>query len=156
MRERLERYRDEAKVNLKQAQQNQKRWYDKKARLRQYQSGQKVLLLLPSSTNKLLAKWQGPYTISRKMGPLTYEVHHPDKGKERQTYHVNLLKEWKEQASVEAKTVLMVRKVEVEDEDCEAQVQRQTSPLDFTNLQDPEMKQLHLVCFFIFILPDSH
>ncbi len=31
----------------------------------------KVLLLLPTSTNKLLMKWQGPYTVVRKMGPVT-------------------------------------------------------------------------------------
>lgn len=156
MRERLERYRDEAKVNLQQAQQNQKRWYDQKARLRQYQPGQKVLLLLPSSANKLLAKWQGPYTISRKMGPVTYEVYHPDKGKERQTYHINLLKEWKERASEEAKPVLMVRKVEVEDEDSEAQVQRQTLPLDFTHLQDAEKSDLqHLLSQFPQLLRQS-
>lgn len=82
------------------------------------------------------------------MGPVTYEVYHPDKGKERQTYNVNLLKEWKERASEEAKPVLMVRKVEVEDEDCEVQVQRQTLPLDFTHLQDAERSDLqHLSQF---------
>ncbi|XP_055367899.1 uncharacterized protein LOC129604626 [Betta splendens] len=96
MRERLEQYRDQARENLQATQRYQKRWYDQHARLRQYQPGQRVLLLLPTSTSKLLAKWQGPYTVVRKMGPVTYEVHHPDKGKAKQTYHVNLLKEWKE------------------------------------------------------------
>lgn len=114
MRDRLERYREEAAENLREAQLAQKRWYDEYAHHREYQPGQKVLLLLPSSANKLLAKWQGPYTISRKMGPVTYEVHHPDKGKEFQTYHVNLRKEWKERKTVLGKA-LMVRKVE-EDE----------------------------------------
>ncbi|KAJ8332516.1 hypothetical protein SKAU_G00423050 [Synaphobranchus kaupii] len=33
---------------------------------------EKVLLLL-SSTSKLLAKWQGPFTMERKLGPTTYE-----------------------------------------------------------------------------------
>ncbi|KAL0152831.1 hypothetical protein M9458_051871 [Cirrhinus mrigala] len=95
MRDHLERYREQAKENLQEKQQAQKRWYDQHARLRQFRPGQKVLLLLPTSTSKLLAKWQGPYTVVCKMGPVTYEVHHPDKGKTRQTYHVNLLKEWK-------------------------------------------------------------
>eukprot|EP00064_Thunnus_orientalis_P016885 superscaffoldBa00003444_g16958 len=79
MRDRLAKYRDEAE-----------------ARHREFQPGQKVLLLLPSSNSKLLAKWQGPYTILRKMGPVTYEIHHPVKKKAKQIYHVNLLKEWKE------------------------------------------------------------
>lgn len=34
------------------------------------------------------------------MGPVTYEIHHPEKRKVKQTSHVNLLKEWKE-ASVQ-------------------------------------------------------
>lgn len=96
MRDCLETYREQARENLQEAQATHKRWYDQRARLRQFQAGQKVLLLLPTSANKLLAKWQGPYTILRKMGPVTYEVHHPDKRKSYQTYHINLLKEWKE------------------------------------------------------------
>ncbi|XP_031684256.1 uncharacterized protein LOC116374667 [Oncorhynchus kisutch] len=57
---------------LGQAQKAQKRGYDQHARHREFESGQKVLLLLPSSTSKLLAQWQGPYLIGRKMGPVTY------------------------------------------------------------------------------------
>ncbi|XP_053486155.1 uncharacterized protein LOC128610764 [Ictalurus furcatus] len=30
------------------------------------------------------------------MGPVTYKVHHPDRGKENQIYHVNLLNEWQD------------------------------------------------------------
>ena len=68
MRDRLEQYREEAQENLKKAQQNQKRWYDAHARQSEYQPGQKVLLLLPSSTSKLLAKWQGPVCDHREDG----------------------------------------------------------------------------------------
>ncbi|KAI2646544.1 Transposon Tf2-8 polyprotein [Labeo rohita] len=93
MRDCLEQYREQARENLQMNQQVQKQWYDQQARLRQFQPGQKVLLLLPTSSNKLLANWQGPYTVVRKMGTVTYEIHHPDKGKSKQTYHVNLLKE---------------------------------------------------------------
>ncbi|KAL1247871.1 hypothetical protein QQF64_023247 [Cirrhinus molitorella] len=75
----LEQYREQARENLQVKQKAEKQW--------------KVLLLLSTSSNKLLAKWQGPYTVVQKMGPITYEIHHPDKGKSRQTYHVNLLKE---------------------------------------------------------------
>ncbi len=68
-----------------------------------------------TSTNKPLAKWQGPYAMVRKMGPVTYEIHHLDKGKTRQTYHVNLLKEWKVPPSKGPETSLFV-KVEEESE----------------------------------------
>ena len=80
-RERLAGYQDEAERNMLDAQQSQKTWYDQKAQHRELQPGQKVLLLLPSSTSKLLAKWQGLYVVTRKMGPVTYEVHHPEKKK---------------------------------------------------------------------------
>lgn len=144
MRDRLEQYREQAKENLKEKQRAQKIWYDQHARLRQFQPGQKVLLLLPTSTSKLLAKWQGPYSIVRKMGPVTYEVHHPDKGKTRQTYHVNLLKEWKEPPGKGPKTSLLVRKVEVEEESEDAR--RQPSVVNLSHLEDSKRKELqHLL-----------
>ncbi len=140
MRNRLERYREEAKENLQQAQASQKKWYDQQARFRQLQPGQKVLLLLPTSTSKLLAKWQGPYTVVRKMGPVTYEIHHPDKRKSHQTYHVNLLKEWKETPNETPERSLMVRKVDDEEEDepaPEVRPQRHPAKVNLNHLNDP-------------------
>ncbi|KAL2095520.1 hypothetical protein ACEWY4_007668 [Coilia grayii] len=93
MRDRLDQYREEAAENLRQAQKAQKLWYDQYARHREYQPGQKVLLLLPTSANKLLAKWQGPCIITKTIGPVTFQVYHPDKGKTTQVYHVNLMGE---------------------------------------------------------------
>lgn len=120
MRNRLAEYQEEAKVNLREAQRKQKTWYDLNARNREFLPGQKVLLLLPSSTNKLLRKWQGPYLILRKMGPVTHEVHHPDKKKPKQTYHMNLLKAWKERSAEVPESrgskVLMVLPVNLEEE----------------------------------------
>ncbi len=140
MRNRLERYREEAKENLQQAQASQKKWYDQQARFRQLQPGQKMLLLLPTSTSKLLAKWQGPYTVVRKMGPVTYEIHHPDKRKSHQTYHVNLLKEWKETPNETPERSLMVRKVDDEEEDepaPEVRPQRHPAKVNLSHLNDP-------------------
>ncbi len=144
MRDRLERYQEQARENLKEAQKAQKTWYDQNARQRQLQPGQMVLLLLPTSTNKLLAKWQGSYTVVRKMGPVTYEIHHPDKRKAKQTYHINLLKEWKEPPVSQGKT-MMVRKVtEVMDEEPEpeARAQREPAEVNLEHLQDPNRPQL--------------
>ena len=55
-----------------------------------------LLVLLPTSTSKLLAKWQGPYVVMAREGLVTYEV---DKGERRKwcrTYHVNTLQPWYE------------------------------------------------------------
>ncbi len=116
MRDRLKAYREQVQENLEKAQKAQKLWYDQCARHREYQPGQNVLLFLPSSANKLLAKWQGPYSILRKMGPVTYEIHHPDKGKKSQVYHVNLIKEWQERMP-EGEKAMMACKVVPEDEE---------------------------------------
>lgn len=143
MRDRLEQYHEQARDNLQEAQRTQKQWYDQHARLQEFKSGQKVLLLLPTSANKLLTKWQGPYTIIQKMGPVTYEVHHPDKGKAKQTYHVNLLKGWKEPSSEVPGTSLLVRKVEdVEGECLESRAQRKPSVVNLDHLDDGKSKDL--------------
>ena len=94
MRDKLEELSSLAHDNLAQAQAGQKTWYDRTARSRTFNPGQKVLLLLPSSESSLLAKWQGPFEVLRKMGPVTYEVAMPDRRKPKQVFHINLLKEW--------------------------------------------------------------
>lgn len=60
MRDRLKRNREQARENLQEKQQVQKRWYNQNATLGLLQPGQKVLLLLPTSARKLFVKWQGP------------------------------------------------------------------------------------------------
>uniref|UniRef100_A0A9J8BLY2 Gypsy retrotransposon integrase-like protein 1 n=1 Tax=Cyprinus carpio carpio TaxID=630221 RepID=A0A9J8BLY2_CYPCA len=99
MRDKLENFRTLAKENLAAAQRRQKVWYDTHARGRNYEPGQKVLLLLPSGTSKLLAKWQGPYVVTRKLGPVTYEILCPERKQPKQVLHVNLLREFKERGS---------------------------------------------------------
>uniref|UniRef100_A0A3B3HIN5 Gypsy retrotransposon integrase-like protein 1 n=3 Tax=Oryzias latipes TaxID=8090 RepID=A0A3B3HIN5_ORYLA len=125
MRERLEKYQDEAQVNLERAQQDQKYWYDKRARQREFKPGEMVLILLPTSSNKLLAKWQGPYEVLRRTGPVTYEVAHPDKGKASQVYHINLLKAWKERDSAQ---VLLVRQANEDDGESETNLHQLLQP----------------------------
>ena len=49
--------------NLGRAQKVQKTWYDRNARLREFEPGDSVLVLLPTSTSKLRAQWQGPYEV---------------------------------------------------------------------------------------------
>ena len=51
--------------SLKEAQQQQKTWYDQTAREREMEPCKEVLVLLPTSSNELLAQWQGPYCVIR-------------------------------------------------------------------------------------------
>ncbi len=86
--------------NLLQAQDRQSRLYNQGTRLRKFAPGEKVLVLLPTSSSKLLAKWQGPFEVTRRIGDLNYEVVRTDRNGAHQIYHLNLLKKWSEAESV--------------------------------------------------------
>jgi len=92
-RDRLRTLSDLAHQNEVEAKQVQKRYYDRKSRSREIKVGSKVLVLLPTSTNKLLAQWKGPYVVTDKVSSVDYKV--KLKGKEK-VYHVNMLKTWTE------------------------------------------------------------
>lgn len=114
-----------AHEHLREAQTKQKVWYDIHARDRELKPGQKVLVLLPSGPCKLLAKWQGPYVVTRKVGPVTFEILCPDKKRQRQILHINLLREFKERGLTQAaKPVMMVRVAEDGDEESDMEPAR--------------------------------
>ena len=60
MRDRMSVMSDHVQENLKSEGARQKKWYDKNARDRSFQAGEQVLVLLPTSSSKLTAQWQGP------------------------------------------------------------------------------------------------
>ena len=47
-------------------------------------------MLLPMSMSKLLAQWQGPYEVLRKVGKVNYEVLMAGRGKKKQIFHINI------------------------------------------------------------------
>ena len=99
--EHIERLQDRARKvwplvreHMETAQRAQSRTYNRGAVVREFQPGEKVLVLVPSNECKFLARWQGPYEITKKVGPVNYKVQQPGRRKEQQIYHVNLLKKW--------------------------------------------------------------
>ena len=94
MREKLAHMTELVETNLKQAQQQQKRWYDRTAVEREFQTGDHVLVLLPTKTSKLLARWQGPYQVLRRVGKVDYLVDMHDKRKQKRVLHINMLRKW--------------------------------------------------------------
>lgn len=58
---------------------------------REFRCGDLVLLLLPTSTNKLLAKWQGSYKVIKRIGRVNYLIEMPDCRKKR---NINMLRKW--------------------------------------------------------------
>lgn len=92
LKERLRRSWELAKENLLVAQGRFKYWHDKKARVRSYQVGDKVLALLPVLGQPLQAKYSGPYRINKKISATDYVINTPDRWKKQRLCHLNLLK----------------------------------------------------------------
>ena len=92
VREKLENAAELVQENSARAKAEQKRWYDRHARNREFTPGDQVLVLLPTSTSKFLAQWQGPYRVVRRIGDVDYEVDMIGRKKRRRIFHVNMLK----------------------------------------------------------------
>lgn len=73
----------------------QKAIYDKKSRKRELKVGDKVLVLQPTSTFKLFAKWEGPWLVTKKLNAVNYEI---DMGRRKTVLHINLLRKWEERS----------------------------------------------------------
>lgn len=91
-RQRLFDVRGHAAENLKDVQSNMKEWYDRKARLRTFCPGDKILLYLPTQGNALQGKFSGPYIVDSQVSDTNYIVFTPDRRKSKQFCHVNLMK----------------------------------------------------------------
>lgn len=90
------------KEHLEHAQEAQTRVYNRSAKVRSFNPGDRVLVLIPTVESKFLAKWQGPYEIIEKVGEVNYKVYQPGKRKPEQLYHVNLIKPWKDRETLTA------------------------------------------------------
>ena len=93
IQERLTKMAELVKDNMEKA---QEKWYDLNARERSFEVGEKVLVLLPTSTHKLLAQWQGPYDVVKKINKVIYEVEMQNKRKRLRRFHINMLRKWYE------------------------------------------------------------
>ncbi|XP_014831825.1 PREDICTED: uncharacterized protein LOC106909856 [Poecilia mexicana] len=146
MRERLQKMTALAQQHMAAAQKYQKAWYDKSARQRTFVPGQKVLVMLPSSESKLLAKWQGPFEVAKQLGPTTYKVVKVGRPHSTKVLHVNLLKEWTERPKTGAE-VMLIRAVE-EEEAVDDQFLPSTTPmeLDLKHLSSEQQLQVRALC----------
>ena len=65
--------------HLGRAQQAQSRIYNRGAQLRTINLGDQVVVLVPTSECKFLAKWQGPYEVGDRVSDVNYRVRQPGK-----------------------------------------------------------------------------
>ena len=91
-KDRLFRAGQMAKRNLQESQSKMKVWYDRKAKSRCFEPGDRVLVLFPVVGNPLQAKYSGPYKVVKKISDTNYLVKTPDRRKETQVCHINMLK----------------------------------------------------------------
>ena len=90
-----------------------KHWYDKRARLRNFKPGEKVLVLLPVPGNTLQARYSGPYCVKEKLSDVNYIISTPDCRRQRRLCHINMLKKYYESEDTQPrpKTVTTVKLV---------------------------------------------
>ena len=74
LRERLEKTCKLEQDNVRKLDMKQNAFYDKRARSRKFDVGDKVLLLLPSESNKVLLQWNGPYEVLEVVSMMNYKI----------------------------------------------------------------------------------
>ena len=104
-KDRLFRARQIAKRNLQESQSRMKVWYDRKAKSRCFEPGDRVLVLFPVVGNPLQAKYSGPYKVVKKISDTNYLVKTPGRRKETQVCHINMLKAYHEKPKPELVTL---------------------------------------------------
>ena len=104
-KDRLFRAGQMAKRNLQESQSKMKVWYDRKAKSRCFEPGDRVLVLFPVAGNPLQAKYTGPYKVVKKISDTNYLVKTPDRRKETQVCHINMLKAYHEKPKPELVTL---------------------------------------------------
>ncbi|XP_047485268.1 uncharacterized protein LOC125036565 [Penaeus chinensis] len=96
LRDRLSKVREFAMKNLNVAQTKMKRVYDKNAKYRHFEIGDKVLLFLPCRKQPLQARFEGPYKVLEKVNDLNYVISTPERRKKKRMVHINLMKHFEE------------------------------------------------------------
>ena len=83
-----------ARSNLKSAQSKMKLHYDENAQDRNFEPGDKVLVLLHIPGRPLQARYYAPYTVDKKLSDINYIVNTPGRCKRKQLCHINMLKKY--------------------------------------------------------------
>ena len=91
LRNHLEETMKIAEENIDESHKKSKVYYDRKARDKKLKVGEEVLVLLPTTKNKLKVQWKGPFRIISQPHKYNYRVKMNSKIK---TFHANMLKRY--------------------------------------------------------------
>lgn len=92
LQERLEKTHQLAREELQRMSHKYRKHYNAKTKSKDLKAGDKVLLLLPTDSNKLLMHWKGPFDVVERRGKVNFLVDLG--GRKCKLFHANLLKRY--------------------------------------------------------------
>lgn len=93
-RERLHCATSLAKEALTSAQDAMKKRFDRRAVERQFEPGDEVLVLLPTSGSALTTRFSGPYVVEKKVSDTNYVIYTPERRRKTRLCHINMMKSY--------------------------------------------------------------
>lgn len=138
LRERLSVMAEAVRRKEGVAKEKMKKQYDKQAVCREFSVGTLVLVRTPDLHGKLSDLWDGPYEVTRKVSPVTYELAVPHRRSKSMIAHVNRLKRWN---NLEASVMrVVIAEDEVGTDDPPGRIALSTP--DLTQEQSDQLKAL--------------
>ena len=117
LRNRIDETCQNAHAELQKSSARYAKYYNQKAKHREFQVGDKVLLLLPTDRNKLLLQWKGPFEVISKISSMDYRV---DLNGKPKVFHINLLKKYHDRNNLSLSDVQTACTAVIECEDDDA------------------------------------
>lgn len=119
-----------------------KQYFDKSTRRRRLNIGDEVLLLLPTSNNKLLMQWKGPYRVIDRRNYVDYIIE--IRGRPR-LFHINMLKKFVRRGQVNFLSINSGEQLETLPEPSLEEIQPISTQNDWNNLQNEHIVQVSLI-----------
>ncbi|XP_071545573.1 uncharacterized protein [Panulirus ornatus] len=92
VQESVDETEDLSRTHSRETQERRTIWPDKRSRLRRFEAGDEVLLLLQQPGQPLVVRFQGSYTIIWSVGDSNYLVSIPDRRRSQSLCHINVPK----------------------------------------------------------------
>ena len=106
LRKRSEEAAEVAVSNSRVSSRKYKEYFDRKSSSRKFKINDEVLLILPTSANKLIMQWKGPYIITGEhSNGVDYYV---KVGNRTKIYHANMLKSYRRRENLVQKQCLSI------------------------------------------------
>lgn len=131
-RERLHTACSAAEEALARSQKKMKRCFDRKAVARNFQPGEKVLVLIPTPGSAFAARFSGPYVVKSKVNDTGYVIHTPERRRKTRLCHINMLKPYLCRPDVKDETAVLNGSVDVSGFEPVTESKESVSLLTFT------------------------